>query len=91
MGWGSGEDEESGAILKVNKPWGFLFWEEFWIADGKLVGKFDVFTLTLALSLVGRGDIAGDGLLILVLLLLSVALFWPLGLLFTFMLKRSIS
>jgi hypothetical protein len=38
VGWGSGEDEESGAILKVNKPWGFLFWEDFWIADGKLVG-----------------------------------------------------
>ncbi len=24
MGWGSGEDEEAGAILKVQKPWGFF-------------------------------------------------------------------
>jgi len=32
VGWGSGEDEEAGAILKVHEALGiFLFWEDSWI------------------------------------------------------------
>ena len=55
MGWGSGEDEEAGAILKVHEALGiFLFWEDGEIGGGRLVGKFCV--CTLALSLLGRGD-----------------------------------
>jgi iron complex transport system substrate-binding protein len=43
VGWGSGEDEESGAILKVDKPWGFFilgrFWDCGWKA-GRLIRCF---------------------------------------------------
>jgi hypothetical protein len=58
VGWGSGEDEESGAILKVIQALGiFLFWQESRNCGVGSTGKYDVATLSLALSLIRRGDL----------------------------------
>jgi hypothetical protein len=66
VGWGSGEDEEAGAILKVHASLGdFLFWHACGVAGGKFVRIFAVSAITLPLSLCKRKPLERGGAIVL--------------------------